>query len=322
MPTPSVTLERLLAAQPNHRLPLESALYVAAEVSRLVAGEHELNHGVGPALAGIQVTGEGGVVLGSPRHGLDLAGDVFLVGKLVYKLLTGKEPANDVVAPSHFNPGVDEELDAVVLASLAPNPNRRPQSVRVLESALSAVFEELDLEPDPHSLGKLAKQVPMVAAPAQPKPQPKPKAAVTPQPQQAVKAMPQPPQPQLVKPPPAKYRPPVRFDDADDEVLSEAVSMPQEVPIWIHVQNFQAWLEPRRKVVGGITAAVVVLLMFVAWPSGKKHQVIDEADAPVETVKKAPSKQYQLVPESLLTTVNTGSKGPVIKKTVVASRRK
>jgi hypothetical protein len=311
-----VTLERLLAAQPNQRLPLESALYVAAEVSRLVAGEHELNHGVGPALAGIAITADGGVVLGSPRHGLDLAGDVLQVGKLVYKLLTGKEPTNDVVAPSHFNPGVDEELDAVVLASLAPNPNRRPQSVRVLEGALSAVFEELDLEPDPHSLGKLAKQLPMtVTPPPQPKVTPKPKAVVSP--------LPQPPQPQLVKAQPPKYRPPVRFQDAEDEVMSEAVSMPNEVPIWVHMQNVQAWLEPRRKVVGGITAAVVVLLMFIAWPSSKKHVVVDEADAaPVETVKKAPSKQYQLVPEALLTTVNTGSKGPVIKKTVVASRKK
>lgn len=313
MPTHSVTLERLLAAQPNHRLPLESALYVAAEVSRLVAGEHDLNHGVGPALTGIQITGEGGVVLGSPRHGLDLAGDVLLVGKLVYKLLTGKEPTNDVVAPSHFNPGVDEELDAVVLSSLAPNPNRRPQSVRVLEGALGAVFEELELEPDPGSLGKLAKAIPMAAAPAA-----KPKAAITPQP---VKAMPQPPQPAIVKAQPPKYRPPVRFQDVEDEVMSEAVSMPQEVPLWIQMQNFKAWLEPHRKVVGGAAAALVVLLMFVAWPSSSKKHVVVEDEAPVaETVKKAPAKQYQLVPESLLTTVS--NKGPAIKKTVVASRRK
>jgi len=310
-----VNLERLLAAQPNHRLPLESALYVAAEVSRLVAGEHDLSHGVGPALAGIQITGEGGVVLGSPRHGLDLTGDVLLVGKLVYKLLTGKEPTQDVVAPSHFNPGVDEELDAVVLSSLAPNANRRPQSVRVLEAALSAVFEELELEPDPGSLGKLAKTIPMAAPVA------KPKAAATPQPHVAVKAMPQPPQAAIVKAQPPKYRPPVRFEDAEDEVLSEAVSMPQDVPLWIHVQNFKGWLEPHRNLAGGITAAVVVLLMFIAWPSSKKQTVIAEDEAPVAAVKKQPAKQYQLVPESLLTTVSN-SKGPTIKKTVVASRRK
>ncbi len=312
MPTHSISLERLLAAQPNHRLPLESALYVASEVSRLVAAEHELSKGVGPAVQQAAVTGDGGVVLGPARHGLDVAGDVLAVGKLVYKLLTGKEPANDVVAPSHFNPGVDEELDAVVLASLAPNPNRRPQSLRVLESALGAVFEELELEPNPGALGKLARAVPLAAAPA---PRPAVKAAPAPAPKPVVL---QAPQPAIVKAAAPKYRPPVRFtDDLEEESLSEAMSQPTEVPLWIHLQNLQSWVEPRRKLVGGITAGVVALLLFIAWPSSAKKPAVEPDSEPAaEVVKPAPSK-YQLVPESLLTTVEH----PAAKHTKVSFKR-
>jgi pyruvate/2-oxoglutarate dehydrogenase complex dihydrolipoamide acyltransferase (E2) component len=305
MPTHSVSLDRLLAAQPNHRLPLDSSLYVASEISRLVAMEHELNKGVGPAVQQISVTAEGGVVLA--------------VGKLVYKLLTGKEPARDVVAPSHFNPGVDEELDAVVLSSLAPNPNRRPQSLRVLEAALSAVFEELELEPNPGALGKLAKAVPAAAPAAKPAPKPVAKAAA-PAPKPVVM---QAPQPAILKPAAPRYRPPVRFaDDVEEESLSEAMSQPMEVPLWVHMQNFQSWLEPRRKVVGGITAAVVALLLIIAWPSSKKQVQADPDPEPAaEVVKPAPSK-YQLVPESLLTTVEHPMKHTKVSFKRALARRK
>ncbi len=318
MPTHSVSLDRLLAAQPNHRLPLEASLYVASEISRLVAGEHELNRGVGPALQQVQVTGDGGVVLGAARHGLDVAGDVLSVGRLVYRLLTGKEPTSDVLAPSHFNPGVDEELDAVVLATLAPNPNRRPQSLRVLESALGAVFEELELEPNPGGLGKLAKALPIAAA-AAPLPKPQVKAAAAPAPKPVMQA----PQPAIMKPAMPKYRPPVRFtDEVEEEVLSEAMSQPTEVPLWIHLENAKAWVEPRRKLVGGITAGVILLLLFIAWPSSKKHRVEPESEPVAETVKAAPARAYQLVPDSLVNTVHASSSSKTtIKKTIVARRK-
>jgi hypothetical protein len=158
----SVSLSQVLAAQAGGHLPLETALYACGELARLVATEHEMGRAVtGLDPDHIRCTRAGGVVLTGARvHHPDTRADVHAVGGIFYRLLTGKIPAaRDAVAPSRFNPGVDGELDAVILASLATDPSKRPASLRVLEGSLAAVFEELELTASPEGLASVVSMV-------------------------------------------------------------------------------------------------------------------------------------------------------------------
>ena len=69
-------------------------------------------------------------------------------------------PARDVVAPSQLNPCLDAELDAVILAAIAPDSEQRPASVRVLYARAAQVTLDPDLPPDLASLfGQPATQI-------------------------------------------------------------------------------------------------------------------------------------------------------------------
>ena len=236
----AVALSQILAAQAGGRLALSSALYACGEVARLVAAEHELGRTVtGLDVDHIRCTKSGGVVLGGARvHHPDVRADIQAVGAIFYRLLTGRVPAaRDVVAPSHFNPGVDSELDAVILSSLSPDSSQRPASLRVLEGALAAVFEELELTPSGDELGKLVAGLPRVA----------PRAIAAPRPILVSRA------------PPAGWYATQTIDEDDEEVLSTS----EQVPSW-QVQ------ERERKWMVGISAALVaVALLWALWPAPK-----------------------------------------------------
>lgn len=230
----SVTLAQLLATQAGGRLPLSTALYACSEVARLVAAEHELGRTVtGLDADHIRCTRVGGVVLAGARvHHPDVKADVLAAGALFYRLLTGKSPAaRDVVAPSHFNPGVDSELDAVILSALAPSSAQRPASLRVLESALAAVFEELELTPSADELADVVSKVPRAAAPA-----PRSKPII------------------VARAPPAGW-----YADTVDDDGGESTAI--EVPSWQTQERERKWM------VGISAAMVMVALLWALWPA-------------------------------------------------------
>jgi hypothetical protein len=206
----AVALSQVLAAQAGGRLPLSSALYACGEVARLVASEHELGRTVtGLDADHIRCTRSGGLVLGGARvHTPDVRSDVQAVGAIFYRLLTGKAPAaGEVFAPSHFNPGVDSELDAVILSALAPDPSQRPASVRVLETALAAVFEELEVTPSGDELASVVAGLPR--------------------------------RPIIVsRPPPAGWY----AAEASDEDEEEGLSTAEQIPSWQVQERERKWM--------------------------------------------------------------------------------
>ncbi len=262
LPNDSVALSQILAGS---RLPLSAALYACGEVARLVAAEHDLGRSVtGLDADHIHCTGKGALVLGGTRvDRADLKADVRAVGALFYRLLTGKSPAaKDVVAPSHFNPGVDSELDAVILAALAHDASQRPASLRVLEEGIAAVFEELELEPSAQELADVVAKVPRKAV-----------AVVKAAPPPAVKRVPLPVK--RVPPPVIKRAPPTGWyasesTDEDDEVQSTS----NEVPTW------QVQARERNLKVGVSAAMVLVALLWALWPAPKASRSSFDDDAP------------------------------------------
>jgi len=79
----------------------------------------------------------------------DRLSDVYALGALVYRLLTGVkvDPSRFVEPPSHLNPAVDSDLDALVLQALDEDPSERPYSARELEQRMTQIMEDLGLKP-------------------------------------------------------------------------------------------------------------------------------------------------------------------------------
>jgi hypothetical protein len=280
-PNDSVALSQILSVQASGRLPLSTALYACSEVARLVAGEHDKSRTVNALdVDHIRCTRSGAVVLEGARvqqaDAEDAREDVHAVGSVFYRLLTGKAPsAKDVVAPSHFNPGVDSELDAVILASLASDASLRPASVRVLEGALAAVFEELELTPTADELAQVVRSVPAKKTPSGVGAKPaavaaakpaaaaaKPAAAVarksvpTVSKASAAKAI---SKPMIVATP---RRPPAAWYSGDEDE-EEVVSSSSVGPSWQTQERERKWM------VGLTVAMIAVALLWALWPSAK-----------------------------------------------------
>ena len=269
----SVALAQVLSAQAGGRLPLSTALYACSEVARLVAAEHEMGHTVtGLDLEHVRCTKTGGVILTGARvHHPDARADVHAVGVIFYNLLTGKGPAaRDVVAPSHFNPGVDSELDAVILAALAKDPSLRPSSLRVLEGALSAVFEELELTPAPEELAEVVARIPLRPVPfAMPK-------AVAPVVRPIIVA-----RPVHHAPPAGWYASEADTIDEDGDENELEVSTTTAVPSW------QAQERERKLMVGISAAMVLVALLWALWPAPKNNRAsLEETPAARVTARR------------------------------------
>ena len=81
--------------------------------------------------------------LGQPP---DDRSDIYSVGAILYEMLTTRRPLHrGASAPSASNPHVPKELDAVVLKSLAPNPDSRYHAVATLSAELRSVAAILEL---------------------------------------------------------------------------------------------------------------------------------------------------------------------------------
>jgi serine/threonine-protein kinase len=85
---------------------------------------------------------------------VDDRSDIYSVGAVLYEMLTTRRPQHrGASAPSASNPDVPEELDAVVLKAVAPNPNSRFQSAATLAAELRSILAIMDVRGIPGDEG-------------------------------------------------------------------------------------------------------------------------------------------------------------------------
>jgi serine/threonine-protein kinase len=81
----------------------------------------------------------------APEDRLDVAGDVYALGAVLYHLLTGVEPKvrterASVNRPSQLAPGVPERFDLFLLRCLDPRPEERFSTVDEVLASLEAMI--------------------------------------------------------------------------------------------------------------------------------------------------------------------------------------
>lgn len=175
-----VPLDAMARFHGASRLPLATAMYIGANIARAVAEQHDRGHVLGTLDANrircshdgqVLITAQGGSFMapeakrGEPP---DVLSDIYAVGAIVYRLLTGMTPLqamtrqpvsrlHEVPAPSALIPGIDPALDEVLLACLAHDPGERPISARVLSNTIEGVFAELELIASPSGVVRAVK---------------------------------------------------------------------------------------------------------------------------------------------------------------------
>jgi len=162
----------------DHVLAALAAAHDAGLVHRDVKPENVLvtadgrvkvaDFGLARAISGNHLTVADGALLGSPaylapeqvRDGTaDARTDVYAAGIMLFELLTGRTPyagehavavanqrlSEDVPAPSSLASGIPAEIDALVLAATARDPDRRPADAGALHRSLIDVRNRLGL---------------------------------------------------------------------------------------------------------------------------------------------------------------------------------
>lgn len=72
----------------------------------------------------------------------DMPADLYAVGVMLYRMLTGMIPLQPPSWPSRHNPDLDGDWDAFILKAIDSNPSHRFDSARHMQATLSALFEK------------------------------------------------------------------------------------------------------------------------------------------------------------------------------------
>ncbi|MBX7097299.1 MAG: hypothetical protein K1X89_06290 [Myxococcaceae bacterium] len=310
----AVTLEQILEAREGERLPLDVALSTCLAVAQKLSEFHVAGLSASPLTAdGIRCF-KGGQIALTPAPLVSQNDDVHRLGRLVYRLLSGSESVSEW-PPSYFNPGVDAELDAVVMATVAPDRNGRPCDARVLIDAISGLFEELGLSPSKEGLGNLMLAVPgasgllppvqaaSTAAVAVEPPSPVVQVAALPAPVQPAPA----PVPVVVQAPVAVQAPVVVKAPAPRRAPRPVVETQQSAELYVPVKRFEApawlrpYLTPTRIAVGAGTVMLGMLLSLALPQAAPKRPATTEAVAATAQAPRAapaptPAPKYVAVP--------------------------
>ena len=90
----------------------------------------------------------------------DFSADVYSLGAVFYKLLTGQLPEDPVVSPTELKPDLPPAVDTVLLRALRPDPRERYVTAKEFCDALGGLFDKTLLStpvavtPDPRAVAE------------------------------------------------------------------------------------------------------------------------------------------------------------------------